>query len=77
MLAIVIMMIVILVLAGLVLAYAAYPHRGQEMPKATWLGEVMGRAAEAAPTVDREAGQPRGGAQKDDGFLTDRSGFFR
>jgi len=51
-LAIAIVMIVILVVAGLVLAYVAYPHRGEEMPKAPWLGEVMERAVEAAPLLD-------------------------
>lgn len=55
MLPIVVVMIVILGLAGLVLAYVAYPHRGQELPAASWLGEAMGRAAEAAPTLDRSA----------------------
>ena len=48
MLAIALAMLVILVLAGLVVTYAAYPHRGEEVPAAPWLGDAMTRAAEAA-----------------------------
>jgi len=57
-LAIVVVMIVILVLAGLVLVYVAYPHRGEEVPAAPWLGGMMERAAEAAPTLEgQDAGE--------------------
>lgn len=76
MLFIAIVMLVILILAGVVLLYVAFPHRGEEVPAAPWLGEMMGRAAEAAPTVDRAPGQPGGAAPTDDDFLTDRPGFF-
>lgn len=44
-------MIVIVALAGLVIVYAAYPHRGEKMPRMTWLGEAMERAVDAAPTL--------------------------
>ncbi|MEP9381166.1 hypothetical protein [Nocardioides sp. KR10-350] len=54
MLAIAVVMIVILVLAALVLIYVAYPHRGEEMPAAPWLGEAMEKAADAAPTLAPE-----------------------
>lgn len=54
MLAIAIVMILILVFAGLVLVYVAYPHRGEEVPAASWLGEAMERAVEAAPTLGGE-----------------------
>jgi hypothetical protein len=50
-------MLVILVLAALVVTYAAYPHRGEEVPAAPWLGDAMTKAAEAAPTID---GEPAG-----------------
>jgi hypothetical protein len=50
----VIVMILILALAGLVVAYVAYPHRGQELPAAPWLGDAMARAAEAAPLIEPE-----------------------
>ncbi|WP_395658366.1 hypothetical protein [Nocardioides sp.] len=47
-------MLVVLVVAGLVVVYVAYPHRGEEVPAAPWLGEAMTRAAEAAPLMELE-----------------------
>jgi len=79
---IVVVMIVILVLAALVLVYVAYPHRGEDVPAAPWLGEAMGRAADAAPMVDRD-GEERAGRRKraepterGSVFGQERSGFF-
>ena len=60
MLPVVIAMLVILVLSGVVLAFVAFPNRGEEMPAAPWLGEVMARAADAAPVLGEEAGDPVG-----------------
>lgn len=54
MLVVVIAMLVVLAVAGLVVVYVAYPHRGEEVPAAPWLGEVLGRAAGAAPLVEPE-----------------------
>lgn len=54
MLAVVIVMVLILLIAGLVAAYVAYPHRGEEMPAAPWLGDAMAKAADAAPVLDDE-----------------------
>jgi len=51
-LTIVITMLAILVVAGLVVAYVAFPHRGEDLPEAPWLGESMGWAAEAVPTIE-------------------------
>jgi hypothetical protein len=56
-LSIVIVMIVILVLAGVVLAYAAWPSRGEEVPGAPWLGEALEKVAESAPLLDDESGE--------------------
>ena len=51
-------MLVILVLAGLVLVYVAFPHRGEPMPTAPWLGEAMekvvAKAGEKMPVVDAD-----------------------
>lgn len=58
MLLITVAMLVILVLAALVLVYAAFPHRGETVPGAPWLGEAMERAAEAAPVVETDDEQP-------------------
>lgn len=54
MLFIVVSMLVVLAVAGLVVVYVAYPHRGEEVPAAPWLGEAMTRAAEAAPLMELE-----------------------
>lgn len=48
---IVIAMLVILALAALVMVYVAYPHRGQQVPKAAWLGDAMGKAVDRAPVM--------------------------
>jgi hypothetical protein len=47
-------MVFILVVAGLVITFAAFPHRGQQVPQAPWLGEAMTRVAQRAPLLDRE-----------------------
>jgi hypothetical protein len=47
-------MALILVLAGLVAVYVAYPHRGERMPATPWLGEAMAKAADAAPLIEEE-----------------------
>jgi hypothetical protein len=49
---IVIAMLVILAMAALVLVYAAFPHRGESVPGAPWLGDAMERAADAAPVLE-------------------------
>lgn len=54
MLFILIAMLVILAIAGLVVVYVAYPHRGEAVPAAPWLGEAMNRAADAAPLIEPE-----------------------
>ncbi|GCD91926.1 hypothetical protein [Nocardioides sp. LS1] len=64
MLVIIVVMLVILALAGLVVTYVAFPHRGEEVPNAPWLGEAMTKAVEAAPTIDNtapEQAEPAGG----------------
>ena len=54
MLFILIAMLVIIVIAGLVVVYVAYPHRGEEVPNAPWLSDMMNRAADAAPVLEPE-----------------------
>ena len=56
-------MAAIVAVAALVVTYVAYPHRGEEVPNAPWLGEAMTRAADAVPTLPTEgddAGDARG-----------------
>ena len=47
-------MMVILVAAGAVFVYVAYPHRGQEVPHAPWLGEALKRGVDAMPILEDE-----------------------
>ncbi|HWI43820.1 MAG TPA: hypothetical protein VNS81_09375 [Nocardioides sp.] len=54
MLFVVIAVLVSLAAAGLVVLYVAYPHRGERVPYAPWLGEAMERAADAAPVIEEE-----------------------
>ena len=55
MLFIVISMLLIVAVAGLVVTFVAFPHRGEDIPGAAWLGEWMAKAADALPTIDAEA----------------------
>lgn len=51
---IVVTMAVILALCGVIAAYVAFPHRGEELPGAPWLGDAMARAADAFPLLDED-----------------------
>jgi hypothetical protein len=53
---IVVAMVVIVLLAGVVVVYVAFPHRGEELPGVPWLGRLMHRGARSLPTVEPEAG---------------------
>ncbi|MDN4172830.1 hypothetical protein QWY28_07760 [Nocardioides sp. SOB77] len=55
MLTISLVMLFILVVAGLVMTFVAYPHRGQQVPQAPWLGDAMSRLADRAPVLDPES----------------------
>lgn len=54
MLSIVFVMLVTLVVAGAVVLYVAYPHRGQEVPHTPWVGEAMRKGVSALPTLDNQ-----------------------
>ena len=53
---IVVAMVVIVLLAGLVVVYVAFPHRGEDIPGAPWLGRLMHKGAQSLPTVEPEPG---------------------
>jgi hypothetical protein len=44
-------MFLILLVAGLVAAYAAFTHRGADVPAVPWVGDVLERAVAAVPTL--------------------------
>lgn len=47
-------MLMILIAAGAVVVYVAYPHRDQQVPLAGWLGDAMKRTVRAMPTLQTE-----------------------
>ena len=47
-------MLAILIAAGAVVVYVAFPHRGQEVPGAPWLGEALKRGVDAMPVLEDE-----------------------
>jgi hypothetical protein len=57
-LTIVIVMAAILLICAVVLTYVAFPHRGEQVPAAPWLGDAMTKAVDAVPTLHEEAGDP-------------------
>jgi hypothetical protein len=48
----VVAMLVIVVLAGLVVVYVAFPHRGEDVPHVPWVGRALRKGVESAPTLD-------------------------
>lgn len=51
---IVLSMIVILVLAGVVVVYVAYPHRGEDVPRTPWVGDALRKGVDRLPTLDNQ-----------------------
>ena len=47
-------MIAILLIAGLVVVYVAYPHRGEDVPNAPWVGDAMRKGVNLLPTLDNQ-----------------------
>ena len=41
-----------LVVAGVVVLYVAFPHRGEAVPGVPWIGDAMAKAVDAAPVLD-------------------------
>ncbi|MGH3364867.1 MAG: hypothetical protein ACRDOW_09065 [Nocardioidaceae bacterium] len=56
---IVIAMLVTILLAGTVVLYVAFPHRGEEMPHAPWVGDAMRKGVERLPTLDNQRERER------------------
>ena len=52
MLFVVLTLLVSLVLAAGIALYVAFPHRGEDVPAASWLGRAMRRGVESLPTLD-------------------------
>lgn len=54
------MFLILLVLLGavgvaaLVVVYVAYPHRGEQVPRAPWLGEALAKGVSALPVLTED-----------------------
>lgn len=48
-------MLVIMVLAGAVVLYVAFPHRGEDVPNVPWVGDAMRKGVERLPTLHNQA----------------------
>ena len=46
-------------LAGLVVLYVAYPHRGEEVPNAPWVGDAMRKGVNLLPTLDNQTDEQK------------------
>ncbi len=66
---ILISMLVIVAVAGLVVVFVAFPHRGEDIPGAAWLGDGMAKAVDALPFIDAEAEEGRVGEHARFGYF--------
>lgn len=60
MLTLVITMLIIVLLAAVVVMYVAFPHRGEDLPGARWLGKLVRRSVTALPVERNETKRPEG-----------------
>jgi hypothetical protein len=60
------LMLLILVIAGAVVVYVAYPHRGEEVPGAPWIGEAMKRGVDSVgELIERPIEEPEHSAERE------------
>jgi hypothetical protein len=52
-------MLGILILAGVVVLYVAYPHRGEEVPNAPWVGDALRKGVNLLPTLDNQTDEQK------------------
>ena len=52
-------MLVIVLTAGLVVLYVAYPHRGEEVPNVPWVGDALRRGVARLPTLDNQSDEQK------------------
>ena len=52
-------MLGIVLLAALVVLYVAFPHRGQEVPNAPWVGDAMRKGVNLLPTLDNQSDEQK------------------
>jgi hypothetical protein len=54
MIPIVLAMLAIMILAGVVVLYVAFPHRGEDVPNAPWVGDALRKGVDRLPTLDNQ-----------------------
>ena len=59
MISVLLAMFAILFLAGLVVVYVAYPHRGEDVPNAPWVGDALRRGVDRLPTLDNQTDEQK------------------
>ena len=64
MLIVLLAMLLIVALAAVIVVYVAFPHRGEELPGAAWLGEAMRKGFQAIPTLHEEHADRQPGAHR-------------
>jgi hypothetical protein len=47
-------MLGIVLVACLIVVYVAYPHRGEDVPTAPWVGTAMRKGVDMLPTLDNQ-----------------------
>lgn len=60
-------MLLVMLVAAVVVVYVAYPHRGEDVPHAPWLGEAIKKGVEALPTLEDELTPQAQPVQRRDG----------
>jgi hypothetical protein len=58
-LSIVLTMLVILAIAGTVVLYVAFPHRGEDVPHTPWVGDALRKGVNSLPTLDNQRARER------------------
>lgn len=59
MLSVLLTMFVILAIAGVIVVYVAFPHRGEEVPHTPWVGDVLRKGVDSLPTLDNQRSRER------------------
>lgn len=58
-LSILLTMLLILAIAGVVVLYVAFPHRGEDVPHTPWVGEALRKGVNSLPTLDNQRARER------------------
>ena len=59
MIPIVLAMLAIMILAGVVVLYVAFPHRGEDVPNAPWVGDALRKGVDRLPTLHNQRSRER------------------